>query len=157
MIGKIIRAFSNDWKKFSGEEIHRREERGREGGGISATKGTKGEGRRAGGGTGGGNLRECLECRCADLNGLEGEEIYIEKHENRFADRNAWSADGMRSICSVWLSPVATGGNKGKQTFCVHLRLQPFGTHGNATTALLLSNASASAFQQFPLLHYAIP
>jgi hypothetical protein len=28
--------------------------------------------------------------------GLEGDGIYIEKHENRFADRNAWSADGGR-------------------------------------------------------------
>ena len=31
-------------------------------------------------------LQECLECRCADLNGWEGEGIYIEKRENRFAD-----------------------------------------------------------------------
>ena len=82
-----------------------REERGRETGGISATKdtkGTKGEGRRAGRragvGAGGGNLQGWLVCRCADLNGLEGEEIYIEKSENRFADRNAWSADGGRQL-----------------------------------------------------------
>ena len=33
-----------------------------------------------------GKLQEWLECRCADLNGLEGEGIYIEKRENRFAD-----------------------------------------------------------------------
>ena len=49
-------------------------------------KGHKEGGKESGRGVGGGNLQECLECRCADLNGLEGEGIYIEKHENRFAD-----------------------------------------------------------------------
>ena len=31
-------------------------------------------------------VQECLECRFADSNGLEGVGINIEKHENRFAD-----------------------------------------------------------------------
>ncbi len=55
---------------------------------TNRTKVDKGCGREVGEG----NLQEYLECRCADLNGLEGEGIYIEKHENRFADRNAWRA-----------------------------------------------------------------
>ena len=44
MIGKIFRAFSNDWKTFSEGNWTTllREERGRETGGISATKDTKG-------------------------------------------------------------------------------------------------------------------
>ena len=44
MIGKLFRAFSNDWKTFSEGNWTTllREERGRETGGISATKDTKG-------------------------------------------------------------------------------------------------------------------
>ncbi len=38
----------------------------------------------------GGNRQEYPECRCADLDGWEcGRDGCIEKHENRFADRNA--------------------------------------------------------------------
>ena len=89
MIGKIFRAFSNDWKNFSEGNLDnssaggRREGRGRE---FSHKGGGKESGREAGGG----NLQEYLEYRCADLGGLEGEGIYIEKRENRFADMEKW-------------------------------------------------------------------
>ena len=86
-----------------------REERGREAGGILATKDTKGTKRdrktserlphvrevrlssraptpeaREGG------VREIPECRCAASDAWEcGRDVYIENQENRFADRNA--------------------------------------------------------------------
>ena len=43
------------------------------------------------------NLQEYLGPRFADLNGLEWEGIYIENHENRFADMETREGSG----CSV--------------------------------------------------------
>jgi hypothetical protein len=88
MIGKNFRAFSNDWKTFSEGNLDNSSAGGAwEGNGRDFShKGHKGGGRESGRGAGGENLQECLECRCTDLNGLEGEGIYIEKRENRFAD-----------------------------------------------------------------------
>ena len=65
MIGKIFRAFSNDWKKFSAQGESKGSARGkrkeRKGGGR------EGRGRNAGGGM----LQEYLECRCADLDSCQ--------------------------------------------------------------------------------------
>ncbi len=87
MIGKIFRAFSNDWKQISAQGERKGCARGKR----KELKGGDAKNAKAGAGGAWGECgrRDATRISRMPLRGLEGlvgDKIYIEKRENRFAD-----------------------------------------------------------------------